>query len=191
MRALLLNGGTHDGDYLDSVERHLDTTLAGAGWEVDRVVLRRSKIASCRGCFGCWIHSPGVCAIDDDARGVAQLMVNADLLLGLTPVVFGGYSAELKKALDRSIGNVLPFFIRQAGEVLHARRYPYEWRLAAVGIQDRADEVEADLFRLLVTRNARNFQCSMTGAAVLVESDPWDRSAAELTRLLGQVGVGA
>ncbi|HSW10415.1 MAG TPA: NAD(P)H-dependent oxidoreductase [Bacillota bacterium] len=191
MRALLLNGAPEGESYLDSVERHLDALLTAAGWEVDRVALRESKIAGCRGCFGCWIHSPGICVIDDEAREVARLMVGADLLLGLTPVVFGGYSAELKQALDRSIGNILPFFVLQAGEVLHARRYPYAWRLAAVGVQARPDEGEADLFRRLVVRNARNFQCSMTGSAVLVESDRWEEVATELTGLLRQMGVGA
>ncbi len=190
MHALLLNGATRDGGYLDSVERHLEAALTGAGWETDRVVLRRSKMAACRGCFGCWIATPGICVIDDDAREVARLMVKSDLLVGLTPVVFGGYSADFKKALDRSIGNILPFFIRQAGEVVHARRYPYEWRLAGIGLQERADPDEADLFRRLVARNARNFQCSRAGATVLVETDPWGKAAAELTRLLEEMGVG-
>jgi multimeric flavodoxin WrbA len=191
LRALLLNGAPCGEGYLDAVERHLAGGLTGAGWEVDRLVLRGLKIACCRGCFGCWIRSPGRCVIEDEGREVARMMVGADLLLGLTPVVFGGYSAELKQALDRSIGNILPFFVVQAGEVVHTRRYPYEWRLAAVGLQVRPDEAEADTFRQLVARNARNFQCSRAASAVLVESDPWEGAEAQLTRLLEQVGVGA
>jgi multimeric flavodoxin WrbA len=53
--------------------------------------------------FGCWVKAPGECVIDDGARSAAKKLVPSDLAVFLSPIVFGGYSYELKKVLDRQI----------------------------------------------------------------------------------------
>ena len=81
------------------------------------------EIRPCIGCFGCWVQTPGECLIDDAARQIAPAIIGSDLVIYLTPVTFGGYSSELKKALDRCICLILPFFTKIDGEMHHKPRY--------------------------------------------------------------------
>ena len=81
--------------------------------------------------FGCWVKTPGQCVQDDPAREVARACARADLVVLFTPVTFGGYSSELKKAIDRSIPNLSPIFIRIRGETHHPCRYASRASLAA------------------------------------------------------------
>lgn len=181
MKALILNGATRGDPYLDSLQGWLEAAL-----KAEAIALRHTPVAGCRGCFNCWDRLPGICVIDDAGREVARRMVHADLLLGLTPVTFGGYSSELKKVLDRMIGNILPFFVLTAGEVHHERRYPYPSRLAAVGVQDEPDAEEAALFRGLVARNALNLH-SVAHAAIVLRRG--EAAPAALRAMLDEVGV--
>ncbi len=116
------------------------------------------RIASCTGCFGCWLKTPGICVIDDDCRAITREIARADRLVFFTPVVFGGYHPDLKTVLERSIGILTPFFRVFRGEMHHplrAKNKAYEF--IAVGIQDLADEEAAAAFRQRVWRNALNF----------------------------------
>lgn len=72
------------------------------GWEVEPFILHDMEIHHW-GCFGCWVQTPGVCVIDDAGRDVARAVIQSDLAVFLIPVTFGGYSSELKKAVDRLI----------------------------------------------------------------------------------------
>jgi multimeric flavodoxin WrbA len=157
MHAVILNGAFAGDDTCASVEAELAAAFAGLGWGVECLRLRDLTIAYCKGCFGCWITTPGICPTRDDAGTVTRSFVRSDLTVLLTPVVFGGYSSELKKALDRSAGIVLPFFTRIGGRVHHKPRYQRYPALLAIGVVDRADATERRIFRTLVGRNAINF----------------------------------
>ena len=167
MNALILNGALAGDTALAPVEQALDMALAVRGWTVDRVPLRDRRIAYCQGCFDCWTRTPGVCKTNDGARDITRAIVRSDLLVLLTPVTFGGYSSELKKALDRSIGSVLPFFERIDGEVHHAARYASYPRLLAVGVSSYDDAEEGHVFSALVARNALNFHAPAHAAGIV------------------------
>src|SRR5664279_5308588 len=117
--ALLLDGRRDDETTLTLAHDALVNGLAGAGWTVDDWRLRDDKIAWCAGCFKCWTTTPGVCVHHDDGREVAARWVRSDLAVLLTPVTFGGYSSELKKALDHVIPSLLPTMRRRGGETHH------------------------------------------------------------------------
>ena len=110
MKALILDGSLRGDDATVAVGDLLVRTLREADCAAERRSLRDLDVAPCRACLDSWTLTPGVCTTDDAARGVARDMVGADLLVLLTPVTFGGYSSALKKVLDRSIGNISPFF---------------------------------------------------------------------------------
>ena len=64
----------------------------------------------------------------------------ADLRIFVTPIVFGGYSYELKKALDRQIGTLLPFVKKEKnGETHHPSRYDKQPRFVVVGVSASPD----------------------------------------------------
>ena len=156
MKAVILNGSGKDDEALESIYNIIVNELTGIEWEVESFILRDLKIAYCLGCFECWVKTPGVCRHNDDGREIARQFIQSDLSILFTPVTFGGYSAELKKALDRIICLILPFFMKKNGEVHHKPRYERYPRLVVVGVLPQADEESERIFKTLVNRNALN-----------------------------------
>lgn len=172
-RTLVLNGALAGDETLAPVETELLALLRETGTRVREFQLRDVPLAHCQGCFECWIKTPGLCKTDGDAgREIAAAMIGSDLTVFLTPITFGGYSSEIKKALDRSICLVSPFFRRVDGEVHHRRRYRRYPALAGVGILREPDEEEERIFRTLVERNARNLDNPATAVCVLPAGAP-------------------
>jgi hypothetical protein len=190
MRALVLNGGYHDGHPLDAIQETLLEELRLRGWRAEAVVLRDVPIAYCTGCFECWTKTPGVCKIVDAGRDLARSWIQSDLVVVLTPVTFGGYSSEFKKALDRVICLVSPFFTRIAGEVHHRRRYARYPALLVIGWLPEPEPEEEVIFHTLVRRNARNMHVPDFASGVVHAGDgDWARS--RLDRLLDRLGSAA
>ena len=189
--ALLLNGGSDDDETLALAHHTISETLTAGRWDVDDWCLRRETIAWCAGCFGCWVKTPGVCVHTDAGREVAARVARSDLLVFLTPVTFGGYSSELKKALDHLIPILLPDLKRTGGDTRHPQRYERVHDLLAVGTvpAGAADSAEAHTFRRLVERNAMNLLPSHWAAGV-VEVGADERGVrVAVGALLDQIGV--
>ena len=117
MKAVILNGSGKDDEALESIHNIIVNELTGIEWEVESFILRDLKIAYCLGCFECLLKTPGVCRFKDDGREIVRHIIQSDLFILFTPVTFGGYSAELKKALDRIICLILPFFMKINGVI--------------------------------------------------------------------------
>ena len=112
MKALILDGTKSNNDESTKILDLMLEELKKLKWEVSTIVLEEKNIAYCTGCFGCWIQTPGECVIKDYEEDTVRKMVHSDLIIYLTPIMFGGYSSILKKALDRQIGRVLPYFMK-------------------------------------------------------------------------------
>jgi len=189
MRAVILNGAFAGDETCAAVERELSSALAGLGWGVECLELRDLTIAYCKGCFGCWVKTPGVCPTRDNAGAVTRSFIRSDLAVLLTPVVFGGYSSELKKALDRSAGIVLPFFTRINGEVHHQPRYQRYPSLLAIGVVDRANRTEQRIFRTLVGRNAINLHAPAHDVAFVRRGESSDAMRATIIKAVVSMTV--
>jgi hypothetical protein len=138
------------------------------GWKVKAFALAGMDIQPCRGCFSCWVKTPGICVITNDGQeSILRAWAEADLIAMLTPITFGGYAPELKKALDRIIPVLSPFFITIRGETHHPQRYPHPRRLLAIGTQKQPDPDSESVFRRLVGRNALNMGDAQATTLVL------------------------
>lgn len=188
MKVLILNGLPETNDIDASIRNIMLDELQKREWENRELVLRDEKMAYCTGCFGCWVKTPGECVIDDAGRGVAKAIMESDLVVYLTHVTFGGYSSELKKALDRMIPILSPFFMKINGETHHKKRYDRYPAMVALGILPEPDDESAKLFETLHSRNAINGHATAS-AAGLVEADCGvDEIAKRVKRLLDQAG---
>jgi multimeric flavodoxin WrbA len=184
MKALFLKGSPPAGRDLlcNRVSAAVAARMKALGWEVKAFSLAGMDIKACRGCFSCWVKTPGHCVIQDDEEHILAATATGDRLIWLTPITFGGYAPELKKALDRSLPVLLPFFTRVRGETHHPLRYPRRRRLLAIGTLKQPDPDSEALFRLLVGRNALNMED--VEAATLIFSG--DVSLAEMEKRLAE-----
>jgi len=189
MKALILDGSLPGDDATEVAGEVLIQELEGAGWQVDRIVLRDVEMAGCRGCFGCWDRTPGLCVIDDDGRQVPARAIQSDLLVYLTPVTFGGYSSQLKKGLDRIICIVHPFFMKVEGEFHHQPRYDRYPRLLGVGVLPGPDHDSEEIFETLVKRNAINLLSPARAAGVVYRDQSTDAVRQRIAALLAEVEV--
>jgi len=189
--ALLLDGRRDDDPTLALAHDALVGGLDAGGWAVDDWALRNDRIAWCAGCFKCWTETPGVCAHHDGGRTVAERWTHSDLVVFLTPVTFGGYSSELKKALDHVIPILQPFMQKRRGETRHPQRYARRRDLLVVGTVSagQAEGPEAGTFRRLVERNTLNMQPPRWAVGVLESgAGDWEVRVA-VDALLAKVGV--
>ena len=73
------------------------------GAETVNIFLAEKNIQHCKGCFSCWLNSPGQCVIKDDMAGTLAHTAGADVLILATPLYFDNISSMLKVFMDRSV----------------------------------------------------------------------------------------
>ena len=121
----------------------------------EQAVAADGKYAPCQGCFGCWTKHPAECFMKDKLQQVCRIIGQADELCIITRNLYGGYSAEVKTVLDRSIGTSTPFSTYRGRQMHHTLRYGKHdlWRVIVYG-EITGDEKAT--FRYLAERNAIN-----------------------------------
>jgi multimeric flavodoxin WrbA len=154
------------------------------GHDVASFELDAMAIEPCRGCFACWLKHPGTCAIKDGQERILRAQAGGDILAWISPVTFGGYSSALKKALDRLIPNILPFFTTRQGETRHPRRYRRRQSLIVLGTLPAADQESERIFHSLVRRNAANLDSVLTDSVVIYDGEE-EGFAVRVPSLLG------
>jgi multimeric flavodoxin WrbA len=167
VKAVIFDGSEKDSDVLSPISQEICTALEQAKWITHKIPLCEKVISPCCGALSCWVRSPGRCLMPGDAQDLAVLEVHNDLMIFLTPIVFGGYSAELKKMVDHLIQNVSPYFMNIRGETRRKARYPFYPRFMAVGYQSSPDLESEQIFKALFQRNTLNFYPSHSASCVI------------------------
>ncbi|MCL2855912.1 MAG: flavodoxin family protein [Defluviitaleaceae bacterium] len=79
--------------------------LSEDGCRVDYITLHDKGIKPCMGCYACQ-HAAGRygCALNDDAHGIMDAIIAADLVVFATPIYSWYCTAPMKALLDRHFG---------------------------------------------------------------------------------------
>jgi multimeric flavodoxin WrbA len=170
LKTTVLDGSKKGDSAAQSLHDLVVQEMTAKGWPVQSLPLAKMHLVHCTGCFGCWVKTPGRCVIKDDADEVARHFIQSELVVFFTRVTFGGYSSELKKALDRMICLVSPFFKHIGGETHHRARYEHYPMLLGIGLTAGKDPESAQIFQRLLVRNAINMHAPRS-AAVFLELD--------------------
>lgn len=154
-----------------------------AGATVTRFALSETRLAPCIGDFDCWTRSPGRCRTQDEAQDIAQAVHDADLVVFLTPLVFGGYSSALKRAVDRLIPLIDSSFHKRFGLTRHLPRYARYPALLCIGLADRPSDEARSLFAELAGGNAINLLAqSFRSLVVSLHDRDWQERIASAVR---------
>ena len=126
-----------------------------AGNQVEIISLAGKKVGCCLACYACEKSS---CPQQDDARGIIDRMLAADVLVLSTPVYFYTMSAQLKALIDRSV-MVYPN--------IREKDFYYIMTMADTKMQNFRGTVEALRGFVLCCENSR--ECGMIQASGVFE----------------------
>lgn len=129
---------------------------------------KQIKAATCIGCFGCWLKTPGVCVLPDVLQNVGAIVAQAKTVVVISQNWYGGYSAAIKKVIDRCISSNLPLFTYRNWEVHHPMRYKNCMNFTAY-FYGAINDVEKEIAQELIQANALNL--GLQNAQVLFIED--------------------
>jgi multimeric flavodoxin WrbA len=163
MNIVVLNG-IPDG-YISRMSGYVEElveVLTARGHRVNEFRLKEMKIQYCTGCFGCFVKTPGVCLIKDDAERVCREYIQSDLAIMASPVITGVTSALLKRVKDRLIPAILPFVELIQCEFHHPARYDKLPRLGLLLEKgDDTDDEDIDIITSIYERMVINLHSEL------------------------------
>ena len=188
MKALLLNGERNKEKNLERFADIIIEQLMNFNYELENILLREKEIADCLGNFKCWTKTPGKCIIDDFGNNILSLYNDSDLLILLNPITFGGYSYQIKKALDRLIPVSIPIFDNENGDYFYKKRNTHAPALIGIGIMGEKNTEEEKLFYRLLNRNGFNLRLPFYRGLVFDNKDKNEEISKNLELLLKEIG---
>ncbi len=189
MQALLLNGEKNEKNNLSRYTDLIIKQLEKFDYDVINILLREKEITHCLGNFKCWTKTPGKCIINDFGNEILHYYNDADLIILLNPITFGGYSYQIKKALDRIIPVSIPIFDKNSsGDYFYKKRIKNNPGLIGVGIKNE-DNLEAEkIFGSLINRNGINLCLNFYRTMAFEEKDSDNKISEEIELLLKEIG---
>lgn len=128
MKVLAINSSARVGgeSKTEFMLEHLLQGMREAGARVEVINLYEKKIKHCVGCFTCWTKTPGKCVHKDDMSGeIFPKYLDADLAVLATPLYKYAVNSIMKTFMDRTLPDLLPFFVLENGVTSH----PYRWEI--------------------------------------------------------------
>ena len=183
MKALLISDQEYPTKTNQVLNDLTNTFLKQKGFDTEMLELGAENLTFCKGCFGCWIKKPGECVINDQMAQINQSFMNSDLVIYLSPIVFGQFSANIKNAIDRRIPNILPFFeTRPDGSTMHPPRYANYPQQIIIGYGDMVSDEDKQLFIDVTKKHRDNIE-------VLIYQETAENIIETLNKIeLGRVG---
>ncbi len=169
MRITIFDGADAPGPmdaWIDAVERG----LTSRGHAVRRFRLRDRMLCQCKGCFECWVKTPGRCGIRDGTDELVRELLASDLLVVASPTSMGMTTVLSRRAMERMIPILHPYFEMVDGEIHHLARYERYPRIALLYGMDGCDADDEDLLVLLSRRQATNMRSTLAFAASTARS---------------------
>jgi putative sterol carrier protein len=126
MKVLALNSSARIGgeSKTEFMLEYLVQGMREAGAQVEVINLYEKKIKHCVGCFTCWTKTPGKCIHQDDMSGeIFPKYLDADIAVLATPLYKYAVNSIMKTFMDRTLPDLLPFFVLENGVTSHPYRF--------------------------------------------------------------------
>ena len=161
MKVLILNG-SNGSSGLNSALEELKAGMKKKNIEISELKLNGMKYSPCRGCFNCWVKTPGSCVFRDDGDIICREFITSDMVIAAAPLVLGYPAASVKNALDRAIPLVHPYLEEVDGEAHHMKRYNrYPAMALLLEKEPDTDADDMDIVKDIFTRAAINLRSSL------------------------------
>lgn len=82
---------------------------------------------------------------------INKQIINSDMVIFITPIIFGQYSCTIKNVVDRTLSKNLPFFKKFNGRTGHPARYEKYPVQYVIGCLHKGQEEDKKIF--LYTHN--------------------------------------
>ncbi len=184
MKILLLNGAESNSAAVkleDGFRQYYQSQSA----QIKIIHLAELDIPPCTGEFNCWLRLPGECTHAGPHQEITRELAQSDLVIALTPIVFGGCSSFFKKAWDHCVPLAHPYLVQYMGETHHKPRYARSPSFLAIGLLAKPDAEAERIFHTLARRNVLNLNAQFYDSRV-ISSDEVEqavRSLPEWTKL--------
>lgn len=137
---------------------------AAAGAETENILLADKKIGHCRGCFACWLRTPGKCVIKDDMEELLEKF-KADIVVFATPLYVDNVTGIMKNFMDRTIPRLEAHIGKdENGECKHPLRTGHTPGLVFISNCGFTGMEHFQVIELLIRRMSRNM-----GSDILAE----------------------
>jgi multimeric flavodoxin WrbA len=175
MNTVILSAACPELGSLSELESLVHAELRRTGEaQAQTFALATTKLAYCQGEFDCWVKTPGVCRAHDAEQDIVRAIHDADNVVLIDAITDGGHSYVMKRAQDRMICLLSPFFEKRASLTHHGSRYDRQASLFALGWMRTPDPEQARTWCDLADGNAINMLAPRIGVAVV---DDTGRSA--------------
>jgi len=183
MKVTILNGNSHaSNDVLDNYLKKLSDALISDNHVVTIFNLREMDVKYCTGCFGCWLETPGECVEKDDSRHISREYINSDFVLFASPIIMGFTSALLRKAQEKLLPLLLPYFELDQNEIRHSSRYEKYPRVGLL-LEKGKDTNEEDIKIISDIYERTAFNSKTSFCFTKLTSDPVEKVASEINRV--------
>lgn len=180
MITLLADEGKH------GIGHMLHKELLALGADCRYISLDQTRVEPCRNCGGCTYQSYNRCVVRDDADWIFPQVLEAGLLVLVTPMVFGGYSVKMKRVLDKFALLMDRRYFVDKGEMVKGGFHGRQFRLLAVGVREEVTGAETAAFSRLV----REMLIITRGAGKPFVVDPGKPAELERVRTIAKEAVG-
>lgn len=173
MRILVLQGSFRGENGITDIvlERFLEgVTNVHSDVEINVEYIVSKDIQSCKGCLRCWIKTPGVCSIKDDMSRIIELFNKSDIVIVATPMYVDGMSSYMKKAWERLLPVMSPYFEYGPDKVRHRIRNNGDKGLFLISTGAFPERKQFDSIVLSFERIAYNFKMKYLGQILRPES---------------------
>jgi len=120
--------------------------------DAEYISVTQADVKPCYSCGGCTDKTYGKCVIRDDGDKIFPKLLNADILLVVSPLMWGSYSFKMKRVLDKiSVIGDRHYFVKQ-GELVKKMQGNIK-RFYAIGVKDVCSDKEKEVFSNLVSEN--------------------------------------
>jgi multimeric flavodoxin WrbA len=155
MKVFIISDEDYNTDIYKKMSASVMNFFQKKNFEVIQQSIKKDDLHVCLGCYGCWTKTPGECVINDAMAQINRTFNESDVVVYLSPIVFGQFSPNIKNVIDRGLSNVLPLFVKKSdGTTGHPPRYESKPKVIAIGYGDNISNEQAELFVNVVKHKA-------------------------------------